>query len=405
MKAGESSNKWLWASSLLFFILAGSTGVLFRIGMVGGEMLGLTLQNIRHAHSHLMFFGWAGLFPLVIMFHQRQSVPSRKGYRWMKYSLQAILMLALVAYLFFLRWGYHPVSVGQAQLPLAAICSSFVMIAWYTFAVGYSKAGNAFVGEDESWFSLALVMLIVSSAGAWGVGILQFFEGEQGLLSMAMTHFFLGTFTEGWVVLALIGMMVKSLKLKKKDFRFEPGKLRILIALGAPLTFSYGINYSLLTPQLLWSAQIGGVISSVALLLVVAAAISKCRNSGSFWWWPVLLLGLKGFIQLLLSVYPHEMWLSNHYLRIFYLHTLLLGAFSIGCVAWLHQRFRLKPFSFYILVYSCLLVLLSLVLPTGLVPQEVKGAWIFYAMAVAAAFPVLAAIYQFIQLQHKTSLD
>ncbi len=50
--------RWLWAA-LGCFILAGSTGALFRFGMaLGGLPFGLDFGNVRDGHSHLMYFGW-----------------------------------------------------------------------------------------------------------------------------------------------------------------------------------------------------------------------------------------------------------------------------------------------------------------------------------------------------------
>src|SRR6056297_3459185 len=44
--------------SLISFILAAATGALFRYGLIFPLPAGLALDNIRHAHTHLMFFNW-----------------------------------------------------------------------------------------------------------------------------------------------------------------------------------------------------------------------------------------------------------------------------------------------------------------------------------------------------------
>jgi len=48
--------------SLLSFILAAAPGALFRYGLIYSLPEALELGNIRHAHTHLMFFNWPGLF-------------------------------------------------------------------------------------------------------------------------------------------------------------------------------------------------------------------------------------------------------------------------------------------------------------------------------------------------------
>ena len=50
--------RWVWWGALGCFVLAGLTGVFFRFGVSSGVTWGLSLGNVRHAHSHLMYFGW-----------------------------------------------------------------------------------------------------------------------------------------------------------------------------------------------------------------------------------------------------------------------------------------------------------------------------------------------------------
>lgn len=47
----------IWKAALVGFIIAGATGSLMRFGMIHGYPAGLQFVNVRHAHSHLMYFG------------------------------------------------------------------------------------------------------------------------------------------------------------------------------------------------------------------------------------------------------------------------------------------------------------------------------------------------------------
>jgi hypothetical protein len=49
---------WVWLTALGIFILAASTGAFMRFAMILGFPFGLMFTNVRHAHSHLMYFGW-----------------------------------------------------------------------------------------------------------------------------------------------------------------------------------------------------------------------------------------------------------------------------------------------------------------------------------------------------------
>ncbi len=398
MRMSKPSDQILWYIAITFFILAGLTGVLFRMGMLGTDLFGLSLQNIRHAHSHLMFFGWAGLVPFLIATQTRKGNLRQPSIRLQKIALWAIVIVSPITFVFFLLWGYQPVAIGEAQLPLSAICSSFVMIAWYVFAIGYWKSNPEISDADHSWFSVALMLLLISSIGAWGVGVLQLFDVENILFAKAMTHFFLGTFTEGWVVLIVMGLIAQSLKLQSSDFYLSPSTLRAMIALGAPLTFAYGIPNTMLTPELLGSARLGGMVSSAALIIFTIGAFKTVWRSNSIWFWPVALLSVKGLIQLITSLFPHELWLSDHNLRILYLHILLLGAFTIAIFAWLHSAFKTSKKATNLIAYACLIVLISLLLPTNVLPLAMKGLWVFYVIAGVAILPVLASLYFVIRI-------
>lgn len=293
-------------------------------------------------------------------------------------------------------WGYHPVAFGSANLPLAAIASSFVMIAWYLFAIGYWRSKKESTNEYHSWFSVALLMLIVSSFGAWGVGVLQFVEVQNVLLPKALTHFFLGTFTEGWVVLVIIGIIVHAMDLKPEVFRISQGTIMTLIAIGAPLSFAYGLPSSMLSLELLWSARIGGLISSIGLLAFIYGAFKSNTLSNSIWKWPIILLAIKALFRLIISVFPNEIWLSDHNLRVLYLHILLLGAFTLTGFGWICQRYQINHKIYLGMVISCLVVLVSLILPTNLIPVTMKGIWIFQSMTAVAALPVISAIWYLI---------
>ncbi len=50
--------KRIWQLSLISFIIAAFTGFLYRYGMFWPLPDSLGFANIRHAHSHLMFFNW-----------------------------------------------------------------------------------------------------------------------------------------------------------------------------------------------------------------------------------------------------------------------------------------------------------------------------------------------------------
>lgn len=386
----KDSKIWQWA--MLCFVIAGITGFLYRLGFLIPFPFELNLDSIRHAHSHLMFFGWAALLPMYLI--KQDLAPgyhAALGAKLMKISLWFSLIFGLISYPVFFLWGYHPITIGSSTIPLAAIISGMVMIGWYIFMVGYlitRYRKREFV--PNVWFEGALIMLFVSSLGAWGVGFVEIIGIGGPLFGKALTHFFLATFVEGWVVLALMGLIAKALKMSEEDLMLSPAVLVGLIAIGAPLTFPYGISESMLSLNLSVTARMGGVLVAEGVLLFVYSVISSRKGTLGIWIWPLLFLGLKGVMQLIAAVSPAGLWLSEYGIRILYLHVLLLGAFTTGVTVYMMEGLNVARGYFYAVLGSVSTVIVSLLLMTSFWPAMLTGVWIYTALAIAALFPIIS---------------
>lgn len=389
----KDSKIWQWA--IFSFILAGLTGFLYRLGFVTALPFDLNLENVRHAHSHLMFFGWASLLPMYLI--KVKMVPgyhAALGVKLMKVALWSVLIFGILSYPFFMIWGYRSVPVNGSFLPLSTILSGLVMIGWYVFMIGYLM--TRFRKKDHTpnvWFEGALVMLFVSSLGAWGVGAVEMLDFGGPLLGKALTHFFLATFVEGWVVLVLLGLISESLRMKENDYVLSPNILVGLIACGAPLTFPYGISESMIDLNLSVTARIGGVLIAEGVLLFLYSIVKKKDDISKIWIWPLSLLALKALMQIIAAVMPAELWLSEHGIRILYLHILLLGSFTLGITAFMTHEVDLKPKYFYGIVISVVVLLISLLWMTSLWPAFLSGVWIYTGMSVIALLPVFAMLW------------
>lgn len=392
---------YLWHLSMLSFVIAGTTGFGYRLGLIGFLPFDLGLENIRHAHSHLMFFGWAVPLPLYILLRQitKSSGLHQSGVSLMKNSILLCLIFGLLAYPFFLFYGYQSYTIGTISLPLSVILSGFVMLTWYSFMAGYIRVRDLLKGDiSQPWFEGALVMLFICSLGAWAVAVLQALGPDNQLFAKAMTHFFLATFTEGWVVLVVIAVMLTRLKIKTESWSFPQTIPLGCIAIGAPLTFPYGISESLLSPLLLNTARLGGLLAAAGLILILYNFIRSTKLKNLVWFGPVVLLGIKALMQLSASLLPFSFWMSEHALRIFYLHISLLGVLTLVGAGWLLVEFQIPRIYFKFLTGSVLIVLFSLVLLTRLLPVSWSGKWVFYAAAGGAILPVVAIIGQWIKM-------
>ncbi len=380
---------WLW--SLAFFLLAAVTGLLYRWGLIGGDSFGLRLSNIRHAHSHLMFFNW--VTPVPMAFIARSLLKSSpEAYKALFRPIYAVILIGFASYPFFLLYGYHPVQVGSANLPFSVMLSGLVMIAWYWFMVVYLRYRKS---TDDSLSSLfydgALVMLFVSSLGAWGVAVIQFGNIDSNLLSGAMTHFFLTVFTEGWCVLAAIGIFYE-LTDKQTSLPFDKNWLIAPIVLGVPLMFPFGLSTDLLTDQLLWIARAGSFLVSIGLIMNLFFMI-RLNPSVMKWVWSLILIlfGVKIGLQIGAAVLPSRIWLGEHGLRVLYLHLLLLGFVSSLYYAGIHTlHFRLPKIGLYLFLGSVLFLIVTLVFISGLWPIQWQPENVYLWVTVGALLPSIA---------------
>lgn len=400
MKAlAKDSGIWQWA--LFSFVLAGLAGFLFRLGFIYPLPPELSLDNIRHAHSHLMFFGWAALLPLYLI--KLDTIPGYHvafGARLMKASLWVSILFGLLSFPAFLLWGYNPVAIGSASIPISAIISGLVMIGWYGFMAGYLITRYFKHNYTPNvWFEGAMVMLFVSSLGAWGVGVTGIFQIGSTLFGKVLTHFFLATFVEGWVILVLLGFIAKTLDMAEDDFVVSPLVLVGLIVIGAPLTFPYGIEESMIDLNLSVAGRMGGFLVAEGIILFAYSVIKSRKESISIWIWPLIFLALKAIMQLIASVSPAELWLSDHGVRILYLHVILLGAFTTGMIGLLGTETNIDTKYFYAILISVIIVIGTLFFFTGFCPPFLRVSWIYEVLTVSALFPVVTVFVFWVKLR------
>ncbi|MDZ7754956.1 hypothetical protein [Rhodohalobacter sp.] len=386
---------WLW--SLLFFLLAALTGFVYRWGLIGGDILGLRLSNVRHAHSHLMFFNWVTPVPMAFIAY-RLMKKTPEAYHSFKWCIGSIMVIGFLSYPFFLVYGYHPVPLGTAELPFSVMLSGLVMICWYWFGLIYLKyRKKADSSLSQLFYDGALVMLVISSLGAWGVAVVQFANVDNNLISGALTHFFLTTFTEGWCVLAAIGIFY-DLSGQNYSLPFDKNWLIAPIVLGAPLMFPFGLSADLLSDRLLWIARFGSVLVSAGLMVNLFLMI-RLKPITLRWFWNAVLLffGLKIAVQFGAAVLPSYLWLGEHGLRVLYLHLLLLGFVSTLFFAAYHTvNARSSRAGIYLFLGSVIVLISTLVIISGLWPPAWQPANVYQWVAAGALLPSMAVVVELV---------
>jgi hypothetical protein len=387
-----SSWRWAWLGALSLFILAAATGALLRFGLLSGFPWGLQYTNVRHAHSHLMYFGWVtpALMGLIVAWlptlTERPLSPTHQ--RRFRAIIILTLLLALAAYVPFLLYGYRLAQIREARLPLSTIMASANMLAWYAFALTYWSAtrGATRVKPLRLW-DAALIFMVLASMGAWGVAVTAVFNLSDPLLSAALTRIFLDLFAEGWFVLGVLGLAYAA-NPAAIGHRFA-SRSETLLIMGLPVIFLLGIPVTMLPAPARLIGSLGGLMVGLGLL---GHLIALWQTAEKRWRPALIFLGIKAVATLAITIPAIAIWSDRALLRVSYLHWLLLGFVTLGLVVaaqatWGRAFVRGRMW----FTVAVVLLILSLIPLTTLWPAAWRGLWTREFAAWVSLGPVIVA--------------
>ncbi len=392
-----ASTRWsrYWLYALVCFVLAGLTGTLFRLGFASGTLpFELAFDNVRRAHSHLMFFSWVTPALMALMAARLDKrLPEGFG-RAMHVVIASNLVLGLCSFVPFLLDGYKTTSLFGRELPLSIIFSTASMFAWYAFGWLYWKKTRDLPRDTTlALWDIATVALFVSSAGAWARGALMGLGVEDPFLTDGVVHFFLGLFSDGWLGLAALGLVHDHLGVQ---MRGRQRWLTALMVVGLPVTFLLGMPSAIVPQTLRQLGAIGGLMVGVGFVGHAVVLWRGRAQSAGMWSAALVFVGLKGTAQMLfivLIVPAVAAWAEMAGLRIMYLHVLFLGAVSLALVesarlTWGNVR---RAHSRW--MQAAVVGLLVTMLPTtGLWPTRLFGAADLWITAAGSLLPIFAAV-------------
>jgi hypothetical protein len=396
--------------ALFALALAATTGVLLRFGMIYG--MPTWAQNyaaIRHAHSHLMYFGWVTLALMVFIWRAIPGYTGRALPRAVTWQLAATSLVALLSYPAFWQNGYGLTEIGSARLPLGSMVSTFNGLTWFWFVFLYVRATRGLAPRPlpvQLW-DWAIMLLLVASLGAAGLVAMVFSRNDDPFLQQLFLHQFLDLFAVGWFNLAMLGVFWSQLD---QPAYGAPAAARSVLPRWLPTmslalllapTFVLGISPALLPPHLFWPAAFA---NAGAAILLAVHAWRYLRTQPYLHALPGLHLLAFGSLSITIAIafllLIPGVWEDNAAgpLRIFYLHDLLLGWVSSALLILIDAQFVLVPwrrlrltiYAFWELgVVVMLAALLGLGL-TGLLPLPALA--LLQAAAWAAVLVAAAAI-------------
>ena len=316
--------------ALFSLTLAASTGILLRFGLVMGMPAWATNYTaIRHAHSHLMYFGWVttGLMALIWHYLPKQTGhPLPKGVRA---QMGITVTLALLSYPAFWSNGYGLTEIGTAKLPLGSIAAGLNGIPWLLFAYLYFRATWRLPQRPlpvQLW-DWAIILLLTAFGGALGLVGLVIVDGMSSPLQQVFLHLFLDLFAVGWFGLALLGLLWAYLGERATPEHWLPTQSLALLIVP---TFLLGVSPIIIPAPLFWVAAAANLGAALLLGWHLWALWIQWRSFPLMVRFGLLILTIH-LVSALFIVWPgFWRWSAGTQLRIFFLHNFLLGWISSG---------------------------------------------------------------------------
>lgn len=236
--------------ALLIFLTATGLGLLLRYALVEPVSF-VDFGHALHAHSHTLYFGWAGL-ALFTLFFERVGA----GDVQVRRVLWAITAVSVATLLAFLHSGY-----GGPGIAVSAVS----LVVW-SFAVGlFLRRAKGQKAPDLAWLRVAAWYVVVASVGAGArVGLLV--AKADPLWGKLAVAFFLTAFA-GFFLFGVVGVLARFLEqrgaaLDARLLRWQLGWMTPLTA----LTFPLGVPGGMDTP-------FGPLARLASVLLVVPVAL------------------------------------------------------------------------------------------------------------------------------------
>ena len=310
------------------FLLAAATGVLLRFGLFQG--MPLWAQNftaVRHAHSHLMYFGWATLAIMAMVWRllpQWTDEPLPGGVRW---QMAATTVVALLSFPAFWSNGYGVTQIGPAALPLGSMVSGLNGLTWIAFALLYARATARLHPRPlpvQLW-DWAILLLLLAFCGGLGLVVLVAVESNSLALQQIMLHLFLDLFAAGWFTLALLGLLWGWVGTVQPQSRWLP--TQSLAVLLAP-TFFLGVSPAFVPEPVFWISALSNAAAALLLMRHLFALWQQRAALPNLARFGLAAMGVHIVIAFVLLWPSLWQWSAGTQLRIFYLHNLLLGWMS-----------------------------------------------------------------------------
>lgn len=378
------------AFALMSLAFAGLAGVWMRLSVVGFNLPdGVVWENMRHAHSHVMFFSWV---TPALMLALSEAIRERGGrMRHLEKIVITAVFLGLLSFVPFMLSGYGPSFIAGKRIPLSVIFSTVSMFTWYAFAALYVRARRHLHDVQRATADIAVAALVLSTVGAWTRGYFVATHETDRFLTDGSVHAFVTTFSLGWLLVGAVALLHARAK-QAFDKRIKVAN--IMMATGLTGTWILSVAQPFV-PPVLWS--FGAMTSWVFGLGLLIHAGLLWRHTSNVVAIPLVLVSIA---QALAGLPGVMRYVDHANLRIGYLHLMFLLVVSsvlielIATWAARHEPRRARHASAWVTGFrgASTLLLLGLLPTTALMPYALRTSIDPWAVALTGALPALVVV-------------
>ncbi|MEO6820129.1 MAG: hypothetical protein ABI204_10405 [Ginsengibacter sp.] len=340
-KTTFNSRRWILIALINFCVVA-LAGVTLRY-KINFPLPMVNQKYLLHAHSHFAFDGWVAIALMTCMVNYLQRNNVATNYRKYHWILLASCLTAYAMFISFIIEGYDTFSITFSSLSIF-ISYFFIFHLWRDLNKVVDKA------YSPKWFKGALVLLGISSLGAFSLAYLMANHIVIQDLYFSAIYFFLHFQYNGWFLFACFGLLFSFLyKIGFIPTAAISKKLFIIMAIMVGPTFLLSILWLKLPTGLRWIANISGILQLLVLFYFIQLlpVIKKHINNRidkvtRFLWTMAAIAFVLKIVLQMLSIVPFLSHLAFGFrpVVIGYLHLSFIGIISFFLLGYINEIYK-----------------------------------------------------------------
>ena len=322
---------WVKAAAV-WFVVTAVLGTIMRMGFAAGVTIPVPFDHILHAHSHIALFGWMGSALTGLIYAVLPLMSGREFEKPARITLHYRLLQ-------FATLGTLPAFLWQGYAGASIAFCTFHLLLWYYFAFvvrrQFPQEARA-VSPALRLLRIAVISLVLSSLGTWALPFAMTQPGAAHLQPVFI-NFFVHTFADGWLIPAVLALVLAAAGIIRIHDRTTMRHLRVNLMLYLPaVVFSSFRSTPHIFPD--WFQAVAtGAGFALGILHLHFLWIFRAQFFRPTLYAVTAFLVLKACMEFA-SAFPLVEGAANaRPLVIAYLHIKMLGITTIGILAALHR--------------------------------------------------------------------